>query len=303
MISASHQLRFRIWRFEVKEEAVRCIRGRHPSMQKINWWFFSSRFDPESRGARQATKQRSPGENLLLCAHVVNRSDHGAGRQSQDGTVHQGKRSSSSDPTSQRWRNYFRIHGRVWKISSLKYVVERQVYSSATFQVNDEGNWEHWNERVPKYNYPSDSVPDYMGILVPNVDNVRTDFIMHTIMKQVCSLDFPDSLLFFINIITTWNSWFQVKRHLLGFNQKLTLFHKIQQTFVTSCPTTLHNVQEKSLLLIGEQGTAKTVMIKGYAKRYDPERQLFKALNFSSATTPNMFQVRKYFSVQDAFHI
>ncbi|XP_076808265.1 dynein axonemal heavy chain 5-like [Clavelina lepadiformis] len=99
------------------------------------------------------------------------------------------------------------------------------------YMVNDEGNWEHWNERVPKYNYPSDSVPDYMGILVPNVDNVRTDFIMHTIMKQ-----------------------------------------------------------EKSLLLIGEQGTAKTVMIKGYAKRYDPERQLFKALNFSSATTPNMFQ-------------
>lgn len=57
--------------------------------------------------------------------------------------------------------------------------------------------------QVPEYVYPKDHVPDYLSILVPNVDNVRMDFLMQTIMKQ-----------------------------------------------------------GKGLLLTGEQGTAKTVMVK-----------------------------------------
>lgn len=46
-----------------------------------------------------------------------------------------------------------------------------------------------------------------------------------------------------------------------------------------------------TLLIIGEQGTAKTVMIKSFMSHYDPEEHLFKSFSFSSASTPNMVQV------------
>ena len=38
--------------------------------------------------------------------------------------------------------------------------------------------------QVPEYEYPVDSTPEYTSILVPNVDNVRTDFLIKTIAKQ-----------------------------------------------------------------------------------------------------------------------
>lgn len=105
------------------------------------------------------------------------------------------------------------------------------------YLVDESGEWQHWRSRVQEYTYPPNEVPEYASILVPNVDNVRTTFLIDTIAKQ-----------------------------------------------------------NKAVLLIGEQGTAKTVMIMGYSSRYDPEKHLMKAFNFSSASTPLLFQVETVLS-------
>ncbi|KAJ4946954.1 hypothetical protein JOQ06_008997, partial [Pogonophryne albipinna] len=115
--------------------------------------------------------------------------------------------------------------------SSLDLPLPQDEQTIFEFTVSERGEWEHWSNKVPEYVYPKDHVPDYSSILVPNVDNVRTDFLLQTIVKQ-----------------------------------------------------------RKAVLLIGEQGTAKTVMIKGYTSKLDPEQHLSKTLNFSSATLPAMFQ-------------
>lgn len=97
--------------------------------------------------------------------------------------------------------------------------------------VDNNGSWMHWSNKVESFIYPKDVVLDYSSILIPNVDNTRTAFLIDTIAKQ-----------------------------------------------------------KRPVLLIGEQGTAKTVMTKRYMLSFDKTQHLFKSINFSSATSPNFFQ-------------
>lgn len=52
------------------------------------------------------------------------------------------------------------------------------------YVVGDNGKWQHWSQRVEEFIYPTDSVLEYSTILVPNVDNVRTAFLIDIIAKQ-----------------------------------------------------------------------------------------------------------------------
>ncbi|EFN74803.1 Dynein heavy chain 8, axonemal [Camponotus floridanus] len=99
------------------------------------------------------------------------------------------------------------------------------------YLVSDDGKWIHWSKMVSEFEYPPDRILEYHTILVPNVDNTRTLYLIDIIAKQ-----------------------------------------------------------EKAVLLIGEAGTAKSVMMKSYMSKHDPEYHLNKFFNFSSASTPNMVQ-------------
>lgn len=46
------------------------------------------------------------------------------------------------------------------------------------------GDWDHWRNHVPDFQYPDTAVVDFASMLVPNVDSVRTEFLLHTIAKQ-----------------------------------------------------------------------------------------------------------------------
>lgn len=99
------------------------------------------------------------------------------------------------------------------------------------FYVKHPGKWELWDDLVTPYQYPDTASPDYASILVPIVDNVRINYLIHCIAKQ-----------------------------------------------------------GKAVLLLGEQGSAKTVMMKAYMKSANPEQFMGRSFNFSSATSPYQFQ-------------
>uniref|UniRef100_A0A7S1KLW9 AAA+ ATPase domain-containing protein n=2 Tax=Percolomonas cosmopolitus TaxID=63605 RepID=A0A7S1KLW9_9EUKA len=53
-----------------------------------------------------------------------------------------------------------------------------------SYVTDSEGKWEHWDNRVPRWEYPKDHSPKFHDILVPTVDNVRQAFLIDMIASQ-----------------------------------------------------------------------------------------------------------------------
>ena len=46
------------------------------------------------------------------------------------------------------------------------------------------GEWVHWKNNVSDFHYPDSATVDFGSMLVPNVDSVRTEYLINTIAKQ-----------------------------------------------------------------------------------------------------------------------
>lgn len=122
--------------------------------------------------------------------------------------------------------DYFVNDSGQWGESFFSHSVNENIFESSSFI-----RLEHWSTRVESWEYPSEEKIDFASILVPNIDNVRTTFLINSLAKQ-----------------------------------------------------------RKPVLLIGEPGTAKTVIISSYLKHYDTEQHLTRVMNFSSITTSGFIQ-------------
>lgn len=63
-------------------------------------------------------------------------------------------------------------------------MLKKEISQSSFIILFSLGDWDHWDKKVQEYVYPTDSIPEYASILVPNVDNVRTQFLIDAIAKQ-----------------------------------------------------------------------------------------------------------------------
>ncbi|KAG1684351.1 Dynein heavy chain 5, axonemal [Nymphon striatum] len=112
------------------------------------------------------------------------------------------------------------------------------------YLLDDQGNWQPWSSKVENYIVnPDNKYMKFDSILVPNVDNVRTQFLISIVAKQGKPI-YLEAIFFLL----------------------------------------------KAVLLIGEHGTAKTVILKSILNKIRKEDHLTKTFNFSSASTPAHFQ-------------
>ncbi|XP_058454765.1 dynein axonemal heavy chain 5 [Malaya genurostris] len=138
-----------------------------------------------------------------------------------------------------------------------------------------------------------------IGAYLNTADRLKLD--AH-IKKNFRSLDFPtseekpDSTIFdyFVSATGSWQLWKTLVMPYVYPENSTPDYLSILIPIVDNVRIDfLINVivkQEKAVLLIGEQGTAKTVMMKSFMKKLNSEVHMGRSFNFSSATSPYHFQ-------------
>lgn len=107
---------------------------------------------------------------------------------------------------------------------------------------------------------------------------------------------FPNSTVFdfFVTPNGQWDTWTSILTNYTYPDQSTpdysSILVPIPDNVRIQYLINLIGQQHKAVLLIGEQGSAKTVMMKAYMRQANPEVTISRSFNFSSATTPYQFQ-------------
>lgn len=106
----------------------------------------------------------------------------------------------------------------------------------------------------------------------------------------------PDATIFdfFVSTSGAWENWRTLVTNYVYpeyatpdyLNILIPIIDNVRIDYLTN---TIAN-QERAVLIIGEQGTGKTVMVKNFMKQKSIETYMGRSFNFSSATSPYQFQ-------------
>lgn len=138
-----------------------------------------------------------------------------------------------------------------------------------------------------------------IGALLETADRCKYDEYIRTNFE---SLDLPTSdkypeakvFDFMVNEKGKWDTWTTMVTNYLYPDYATPDYNSILVPIVDNVRIQylidLIGRQDRAVLLTGEQGSAKTIMMKSYMKKTNPDTTLGRSFNFSSATTPYQFQ-------------
>lgn len=138
-----------------------------------------------------------------------------------------------------------------------------------------------------------------IGALLETSDRQKYDVYLRQNFESLdlpTSEEYPEAKLFdfYVTEKGKWDTWTSMVTNYVYSEYSTSDYSNILVPIPDNVRITylidLIGRQDKAVLLIGEQGSAKTVMMKSYMKKANPETTLSRSFNFSSATSPYQFQ-------------